>query len=246
MVILVTAWRPRLGCWRASQAGWDGVQRLLLLGAATGAAVAEPSSGKDNPNAGPQPPGCNPSDQQPSKCGEDGGNGGGNGDHGHPQGNCADGEDNDSDGFTDAADPECQQPGCVPSDNTPPSPPCGGHGGDSDSDGVCNDTDNCPTTSNPNQEDADDNGIGDACETQPPPPAADPCSTGGLLMDSTIGQTLWDGGLQIPPLTEDPDADGPLSGPLSTAADGMPLQPVFYEAGCAVDLLVDSSVGGDL
>ena len=35
---------------------------------------------------------------------------------------------------------------------------------DSDDDGVCNQFDNCSNTYNPNQEDADDNGVGDLCE----------------------------------------------------------------------------------
>jgi len=42
---------------------------------------------------------------------------------------------------------------------------CSGICADSDSDGVCDDTDNCPNISNPNQEDFDSDGVGDACET---------------------------------------------------------------------------------
>ena len=37
---------------------------------------------------------------------------------------------------------------------------------DTDGDGVSDDLDNCPATANPNQEDADGNGVGDACEIQ--------------------------------------------------------------------------------
>jgi len=37
-------------------------------------------------------------------------------------------------------------------------------GDDSDSDGICDLSDNCPNVSNPGQEDSDDNGIGDVCE----------------------------------------------------------------------------------
>ncbi|HUV83088.1 MAG TPA: PGF-pre-PGF domain-containing protein [archaeon] len=36
---------------------------------------------------------------------------------------------------------------------------------DAEGDGFCSDVDNCPTISNPDQTDADGNGIGDACET---------------------------------------------------------------------------------
>jgi beta propeller repeat protein len=49
-------------------------------------------------------------------------------------------------------------------------PPCGGQGGDADGDGVCGASDNCPTVANPDQADANGNGVGDLCE---PPPIAE-------------------------------------------------------------------------
>ena len=41
---------------------------------------------------------------------------------------------------------------------------CSCQGGDTDGDGICNNTDNCPNVPNPLQVDWDGNGIGDACE----------------------------------------------------------------------------------
>jgi hypothetical protein len=55
---------------------------------------------------------------------------------------------------------------------TTPSP-CATEGGDSDGDGVCDDKDNCPNVSNPDQKDSNNNGVGDVCE-----PTA-PCATEG-------------------------------------------------------------------
>ena len=51
--------------------------------------------------------------------------------------------------------------------------PCDNLGGDSDGDGICNNNDNCPNIANPNQADANNNGIGDACET------VNPCAAQG-------------------------------------------------------------------
>ena len=52
---------------------------------------------------------------------------------------------------------------------------------DSDSDGVFDATDNCPTVANPGQEDTDGDGIGDAC---------DPCTNGAAVVAPrlTIGR----------------------------------------------------------
>ena len=51
-----------------------------------------------------------------------------------------------------------------------PDDPCAGSGGDSDGDGVCDDTDNCPTVANPSQADTDGDGVGDACDLDPVDP----------------------------------------------------------------------------
>jgi hypothetical protein len=81
-------------------------------------------------------------------------------------------------------------------------------------------------------------GAQDVCSGPPRGPDA------GLLLPDTIGQTLWDNGLQIPPLTEDPNRDGLLSGPLGgIEKDALGLPP---EISCLVDLLVDGSLGIDL
>jgi hypothetical protein len=48
-----------------------------------------------------------------------------------------------------------------------PADPCASHGGDTDGDGVCNDTDNCPLIANADQADSDGDGVGDACDNCP-------------------------------------------------------------------------------
>jgi hypothetical protein len=54
---------------------------------------------------------------------------------------------------------------------------------DPDGDGVPNPSDNCPSVSNPDQADADQDGIGDACEAPPPPPPGG-CSGGDVDFDN--------------------------------------------------------------
>ena len=69
----------------------------------------------------------------------------------------------------------------------------------------------------------------------------------GLITEDTLGQTLWDAGLQLSPLTEDPEGDGPLSGALRDAGAGQPYEVITDELGCAIDLLFDgAALGADL
>ena len=56
-----------------------------------------------------------------------------------------------------------QADGCT-CQGTPITDPCALLWGDTDGDGVCDDVDNCRTIANPNQADANNNGIGDVCE----------------------------------------------------------------------------------
>ena len=158
---------------------------------------------------------------------------------------CSDGIDNDEDGQTDHPDDD----GCQTPDDDDERPAgdgegdsCEGAGGDTDEDGVCGDDDQCPDQAGPVDNDGcpDNGGVQNLCTAA----AEDP---GLPLTEDTLGQTLWDGGLDaLSPLTEDPERDGALSGPIGDAGTGTPLEPVTDEAACAVDLLIDSELGGDL
>ncbi len=70
-------------------------------------------------------------------------------------------ENSDLDDSGDACDTDDDNDGIADDRDTCPYDP----ENDSDKDGICGDTDNCPKDNNPNQEDGNKNGIGDACDT---------------------------------------------------------------------------------
>jgi subtilisin family serine protease len=65
---------------------------------------------------------------------------------------------------------------------------------DADGDGVCGDVDNCPTVANPDQTDANGNGLGDACDPSlpRPVPSLSPVALGmlALALVATASRTL--------------------------------------------------------
>jgi hypothetical protein len=225
----------------------------------------------DAADPGCDQPGCQPSGVQPKKCQEDTDN--------QPVDDCADGLDNDHDGYTDAADPDCQEGGSgdeVNDDSTPDDcadgldnegdgytdaadPDCqeGGSGDevnddsttpDDCADGLDNDGDGLIDAADP---DCQDGGSGNEDTDNTPPPAVNKCTAGthdpGILTPDTLGQTLFDAGLNFSPLFEDPEADGPLSGAIYDGGNGTPLEPVTDEVSCVVDLLFDgAALGADL
>jgi hypothetical protein len=188
----------------------------------------------DAADPGCDQPGCEPSGVQPKKCQEDTDN--------QPVDDCADGLDNDHDGYTDAADPDCQEGGSgdeVNDDSTTP---------DDCADGLDNDGDGLIDANDP---DCQDGGSGNEDTDNTPPPAVNKCTAGthdpGILTPDTLGQTLFDAGLNFSPLFEDPEADGPLSGAIYDGGNGTPLEPVTDEVSCVVDLLFDgAALGADL
>lgn len=67
----------------------------------------------------------------------------------------------------------------------------------------------------------------------------------------TVGHELWEAGVQVPPLTEHPEADGQLTGAIYDGFDEQaptPVQEVGFEAACAGDFLIDgeNDAGFDL
>ncbi len=78
---------------------------------------------------------------------------------------------------------------------------CDDLGGDIDGDGVCGINDNCPDDSNPDQMDADDDGIGDVCE--------DPCQDfGGDPDQDGVCQDTDNCPATPNPVQDDSDGDG--------------------------------------
>jgi hypothetical protein len=72
---------------------------------------------------------------------------------------------------------------------------CGTPDVDSDFDGVANDSDNCPSTFNPDQEDTDEDGSGNSCDLSPGVPADE--SDLVLYLRDQDGAALWDACFEI-------------------------------------------------
>jgi hypothetical protein len=147
VTIASTAPAPAVGVIRALGPGADGDPRLLLVTIGLQPDFVADGDQDGTPDACDTCPGTASSDQ-----GDDDGDGTGN-----PCDACP----------NDAEDDWDQDGLCADADACPLDP-----ANDADGDGVCAPDDNCPSVANPEQADADANGVGDAC------PAAPACADG--------------------------------------------------------------------